>query len=71
MTHTTPFNDVETMLIGSPVGKLRLSSNVIEATAGKAWLDSAGRIRRPGSSWPRTTRVTRDGPAAGVIRVAK
>ena len=36
MTHTTPFNDVETMLLGSPVGKLRLSSKVIEATAGKA-----------------------------------
>jgi hypothetical protein len=32
---STPFNDVETMLIGSPVGKLRLPSKVIEATAGK------------------------------------
>ena len=32
---TTPFNDVETVFLGSPVGKLRLSSAVVEATAGK------------------------------------
>ena len=32
---STPFNDVETVFLGSPVGKLRLSSKVVEVAAGK------------------------------------
>ena len=48
---STPFNDVETVFLGSPVGKLRLSSpSSRPPSASRLRSSSAGRIRRPGTA---------------------